>query len=120
MKCRLVRVQHQDMLMAKTLQAIEKQIERLTAERDRLRANEIKAVVARIKEAIAHYGLTAQDLGFGKNGRPGRKASPLKGRKLAVKYADGRGNEWSGVGRRPKWFVDALKSGKAEADMRVK
>jgi len=83
-------------------------------------AKEIEAVVARIQEAIKHYGLTAQDLGLGKKGRPGRKASPLKGRKLAVKYADGRGNEWSGVGRRPKWFVDALKSGKAEADMRVK
>ena len=83
-------------------------------------AKEIEAVVARIQEAIKHYGLTAQDLGLGKKGRPGRKASPLKGRKLALKYADGRGNEWSGVGRRPKWFVDALKSGKAEADMRVK
>ena len=107
--------------MAKTLQAIEKEIARLTAERDRLRAAEIKAVIARIKDAVEHYGLTAADLGFGSSAkRQGRKASPLKGRKLPIKYADGAGNKWSGVGRRPNWFVNALKAGKSEEDLRAK
>lgn len=38
--CRLERPQQQDMLMERTLQAIEKEIARLTEERGRLRANE--------------------------------------------------------------------------------
>lgn len=107
--------------MAKTLQAIEKEIARLTAERDRLRAAEIKGVVARIKDAIQHYGLTPEDLGFTtkQKGRQ-RKMSPLKGRKLPVKYTDGAGNRWSGVGRRPRWFLEALKAGKNESDLRAK
>src|SRR5687767_5327512 len=62
----------------KTLADSNAQIEQLQKEAAALRAAEVSEVVGRIKEAIAHYGLTAEDLGFvARRGRqPGRKASP--------------------------------------------
>ncbi|HEY8946277.1 MAG TPA: H-NS histone family protein [Polyangiaceae bacterium] len=36
-----------------------------------------------------------------------------------AKYADGKGNSWSGQGRRPKWLKDALAAGNALADFAV-
>ena len=122
--------------MPKTLEQLNKQIAQLQKQADAVRQKEIAGVIGRIKEAIAHYGLTAEDLGFGRSparrgqgraakatkatkaaraGRGARKsASRGAGRKKTgtVKYRDEQGNTWSGQGRRPKWFVDALAAGK--------
>ena len=118
--------------MAKTLAQLDAEIRKLQAEAEALRDQERGDVIGRIKEAIAAYGLTAADLGLGGRGR-GRKAAdsanvgkkdraPKKGssaRKGAsvVKYRDDKGNTWSGHGRRPHWFLDALAGGKSEADL---
>ena len=42
------------------------------------------------------------------------------GRKVPIKYADAKGNKWSGRGRSPLWLVAALKSGKKRDDFLVK
>ena len=105
--------------MAKTFQQIQKQIEALTREAHNLRKKEIADVVARIKEAIAVYGLTAQDLGLGAaRGRPPKQvAAPTpkakKTRTVKVKYRDNAGNTWTGRGSRPRWLRDALAGGKS-------
>lgn len=107
--------------MAKTFQQIQKQIESLTREAHDLRKKEIADVVARIKEAIAVYGLTAQDLGLaGTRGRPPKVkavAAPTpkakKTRTVKVKYRDNAGNTWTGRGSRPRWLRDALAGGKS-------
>lgn len=123
---------------AKTVADIDAEIERLKRERDALRATEVKEVVGRIKEAIAHYGLTAEDLGLSPK-RRGRKpaatvdSKPAKKRatkgaaKAATKkppsppkYENGAGKTWSGHGKRPGWFVDALAAGKTAEDMLIK
>jgi DNA-binding protein H-NS len=44
-----------------SLQAINAQIAALQAKADAIRKQEVGEVVAKIKEAIAHYGLTAAD-----------------------------------------------------------
>jgi DNA-binding protein H-NS len=108
----------------KTLAQIEKQIATLKRQADDIRQQEVAGVIARIKEAIAHYSLTAADLGLSLNAKPGRKpkaASKAHKAKSAgvVKYRDDAGHTWSGHGRRPQWFLDALASGKAEADLRA-
>jgi DNA-binding protein H-NS len=36
-----------------------------------------------------------------------------------AKYADVSGNTWSGKGRRPKWLIDALATGKTLADFDI-
>lgn len=94
---------------------IQKQIEALQAQAARLRVEEVAGVVAKIKEAIAVYGLTRQDL-FGA-GAPKAKASGKKS--TGVKYADGKGGEWGGRGKRPQWLRDALAAGKSLQDFAV-
>ena len=78
-------------------------------------------MAAKIKDAIAFYGFTAADLGLPRGGKKGQKpdakAKPkaVKGAGSApsrVKYKDEAGNAWSGYGRKPKWFVEALAGGK--------
>lgn len=108
----------------KTLAQIEKQIATLKRQADAIRQQEVAGVIARIKEAIAHYSLTAADLGLSGSAKPGRKpkaaSKALKAKSAGVvKYRDDAGHTWSGHGRRPQWFLDALASGKAEADLRA-
>lgn len=125
----------------KTLADINAQIEQLQKEAATLLAAEVSAVIGRIKEAIAHYGLTAEDLGFvARRGRqPGRKAAPpatatvigttaakaKRGAKATkrigvIKYDDGAGHTWTGRGTRPRWYLDALKSGRTAEDLMLK
>ena len=79
------------------------QIAKLQAQADEARRTEVDNVVADIRQKIAEYGLTAQDLGFAvaaKRGRPPKKAP------LPAKYQDPKsGNTWSGRGKPPKWIV---------------
>lgn len=121
-----------------TLKAIHEQIAALQAKAEAIRQQEVGGVIAKIKDAIAHYGLTAADLGLAgiapkaaKPSSPGRKAGrkpggrpASAGRKgkpaRAAKYTDGQGNTWSGVGKRPNWFKAALAAGKKEDELLVK
>jgi DNA-binding protein H-NS len=123
--------------LATTLQALNAQIAELQAKADEIRKREVGDVVAKIKDAIAHYGLTAADLGLGSSvpkaakapgaAKPGRKpggkaagkASNLK-QARAAKYTDGQGRTWGGIGKRPDWFKAALAAGKTPEDMLIK
>ncbi len=119
--------------MATRLAKVTAQIEQLQREAEKLKAKEVSGVVARIKEAIEYYDLTAEDLGLGK--RRGRKAatSPsTKGMKAgkgaakrsapaAAKYKDPASERtWSGRGRAPQWFKDALEAGATRESLEVK
>ncbi len=79
------------------------QIAKLQAQAEEARRTEIDNVVADIRQKIAEYGLSAQDLGFAvaaKRGRPPKKAP------LPAKYQDPKsGNTWSGRGKPPKWIA---------------
>ncbi len=109
--------------MPKSLQHVLSQIDKLRKEADSLRAKEVSGVVARIREAIAHYNLTPEQL-FGRAGRKAKgsaassSAAPKRGRG-APKYRSDDGRTWSGVGKRPAWFVEALANGRAAEDLRV-
>ena len=103
--------------VSKSLAQIRKEIDALQRQAEALKQKEAKDVIARIKEAIAHYGLTAADLGLAgtSRARRGRAAGAVRERALTaskVKYRDEAGNTWSGHGRRPKWFIDAVAGGK--------
>lgn len=113
--------------MAKTYAQIQAQIRKLQQEADALKAKEVAGVVARIQDAIAHYGLTAQDLFGAAAGaakpKPARKraARSAKAAKAAApaKYRDEAGHQWSGIGKRPNWFKAALAAGKTADDLLV-
>jgi DNA-binding protein H-NS len=115
--------------MTKTYVQIQKQIESLQREADKLKRKEIDDVIAKIKEAINVYGLTSSDLGFGTRGaarrvaatkKRGRPAAKGRGKSSAeAKYRDESGNTWGGRGPRPQWLREALASGKALQDFAV-
>lgn len=116
-------------MVKKTYQSIQSEIQKLQKEAESLRAQETAEVVAKIKSAIAVYGITAKDLGLsGPAAKLKRapKAAAKRGTKAKskgsrpVKYRDADGNEWVGFGKRPAWFVAALAAGKTPADLLVK
>ena len=114
--------------MAKTLTQINRQIEKLQQQAEALKEQEVSGVIARIKTAIEHYGLTAKDLGLSgtRNGAgrpksprqtPGRKGLALVKPAAPVKFRDEEGHTWSGRGKRPNWFKSALAAGKSPEDL---
>jgi DNA-binding protein H-NS len=99
--------------MPQSYKQIQKQIEALQRQAEKLRNQEVEGVVGRIKVAIAHYGLTAEQLGFGSGSVKGKLLMPrIKTASKSAKYSDGQGNEWLGRGPRPHWLRDALAAGK--------
>lgn len=109
--------------MTKSLAQIQKQIAKLEQEADSIRKREVGSVIARMKEAIAFYGITAAELGLTGGGRgrkpagtaPAKKRGRPAGKKTRagkVKFRDEQGNTWTGHGRRPKWYTDAIAAGK--------
>jgi len=114
--------------MTKTYVQIQKQIETLQREADKLKRKEVDDVIAKIKEAIDVYGLTATDLGFGRGGARGGAAAKKRSRPAArgrarstaaPKYRDEAGNTWGGRGPRPQWLREALATGKTLQDFAV-
>jgi len=115
--------------MPKTYAQMLKQIDALTLEAEKLRRKEVDGVIARIKEAISAYGLSASDLGL-TNGRATRGIARGKTKKMkrvkskskssaAVRFRDEAGNTWVGRGPRPKWLRTALANGKRLEDFAV-
>jgi DNA-binding protein H-NS len=106
------------------------QVAELQRQAEELKRKEIPGVVARIKEAIAFYGLTAADLGLGAaaarkaktpkspKGSPAKKSAAGKPPSV-IKYGDNQGHTWSGRGPKPQWFKDALSNGTSEESLRV-
>lgn len=112
--------------MSKTLAQLKKEIATLTREAEKLQRKEVEGVIARIKEAIEAYGLTAADLGLGGGKRgpkaAGRKVAAKRGRKKPdgeVKFRDESGNVWGGRGPRPKWLREAIAAGRPLSDFAV-
>jgi len=105
--------------MAQTYAQVQKQIETLQKQADKLKSVELAGVISKIQAAIQAYGITPRDL-FGATAAKGAKAFKSKA-KLGTKaqYADGSGNEWVGRGPRPKWLRDALTAGKSLAEFAV-
>ena len=118
-----------------TLAALNAQIAALQAQADALRKKEVAEVIVKMKGAIAHYGLTAADLGFGKSagqvgrspatvsGKParnGRNGAATRSSAKAAKFKDDQGHTWGGIGKRPDWFKAALAAGKTPEDLLAK
>ena len=123
--------------MAKTLEQIRQQIEKLERQAEAIKTKEAVGVVQRIRIAIAHYDLTPEDLFGTKGGQvaplrktevngkkaAGKKATAprasRKGIPVAIKYRDGAGNTWTGRGSKPRWLVAAIASGKKVEDFSI-
>jgi DNA-binding protein H-NS len=97
---------------------LKQQAEKLLAQAEQMREQEIADAISDIKEKIRLYGLTAQDLGLSPVG-PGRGVR-TKGAVAPVKYRGPNGEAWSGGrGRKPQWVTQALKEGRSLEEFAV-
>jgi len=98
---------------------LKEQAEKLLAEAERMREQEIADAIADIKRKIELYGLTAADLGFAKAGPGGARGKSSK--PAVVKYRGPNGETWSGGrGRKPQWVQDVLQQGRSLEEFSVK
>ena len=128
-------------MATRTLEKLKAKISQLQQEAAALEAahaKEVAEVVAKMKVAIEHYGLSAADLGLGVPAKKGprksatkaattktRRATAAKGTAAkkpagAIKYRDAVGNTWTGNGKRPGWFKAAVESGIPPEDLLVR
>ena len=107
--------------MARSIAKIKEQIVKLQREADSIQSS----VIARIRKEIAQFELTVEHL-FGEtkasiSGRQPAKTRAAKAAKASskkaagrpAKYADGQGNTWGGMGKRPQWVHAAIEAGRS-------
>ena len=88
------------------------------------------AVLAELREQMAAYGITAEELSrpAAKAARPkaapAKAASPSKGKKPAMpspaQYRGPEGQEWTGRGTVPRWLNALLVDGKTRDDFLIR
>jgi DNA-binding protein H-NS len=98
----------------KTYTQIQAEIAKLERQANAARKGEVTGVVKKIKDAIAAYGLTAEELGFsggkGATKTTAKRAAkaPKNGKPATVgvaKYRDpATGKTWTGRGKPPDWI----------------
>ncbi|SMG58620.1 H-NS histone family protein [Paraburkholderia susongensis] len=78
------------------------QLEKLHKEVAAAREREVAQVIAEIRQKIAEYDLTAEELGFTSAAKPRRKAASAS----VARYRNPKtGETWSGRGRAPAWLA---------------
>lgn len=95
----------------------QKQIAALQAELEALREAEFVPAVADIKSRIEAFGIKPEDL-FTAAELSGKKAAPKRAR-VVPKYAL-NGHTWGGRGAVPKWYAEALASGKTPDELLIR
>jgi len=92
-----------------SFQQIKAQIAKLEREAVAARKKDTAQVIAQIKQLMADYELTIEDLGLRKPRKAAAKASGQP------KYRDPKtGATWTGKGRAPGWIAAAVKAGKQD------
>jgi DNA-binding protein H-NS len=97
-----------------TYAEIKRQIADLEKQAEKIRQAEIKDAVGKVKELIARYQLTAEDVGLVSGAK--RRLARRKGKKAGAsgepKYRDpATGKTWTGRGKPPTWIAGAKSRG---------
>jgi DNA-binding protein H-NS len=96
---------------------VKKQIAQLEKKAADLRKVEVAKAVANIREQMAKYELTADDIAPGKSSKGGKPAARSAKVKVAkhAKYMDPKsGKTWTGHGKAPGWIAAATKAGRRD------
>jgi DNA-binding protein H-NS len=98
-------------------QEILSQIEDLKRKAEGVRQQEMAGAIAEIKQLMAQFGISAEDLGL--TGRSVTGKNKSRG-SVAAKFRDPvSGNTWTGRGRRPRWVLELENQGKSLNDCRI-
>lgn len=103
-----------------TFAELQAQIKKLQEQAEAVKAEELETVIADIKEKIAQYGLTAEQLGFSSAPKKATKKAATP-KDSTVMYKNGE-LTWSGAarGRKPDWVKEILDAGEDIEKYRVK
>lgn len=95
---------------------VKKQIAQLEKKAADLRKVEVAKVVANIREQMAKYELTVDDIAPAKSAQRGKKAQATKVKVgKPAKYMDPKtGKTWTGHGKAPGWIAAATKAGRRD------
>lgn len=97
------------------------QLAALQKRADEIRNEEREGILDGIRAQIAEYDITPAELGLETARAAGRGRAPgAPGKRGGAKYVGPQGQLWSGRGRRPHWFGEALAAGKTPADLELK
>lgn len=69
-----------------------------------------KEGLAKIRSIMAEYGFTMEDIAGLEKNRASKKSDSRS--KVAVKYTDGKGKNWTGRGMKPLWLRAEIEAGK--------
>lgn len=95
----------------------EEQLAQLRKQAEEFRNQERAGVIDDLRKKIAEFGLTAADLKLSTRAPKTQAAKPSS----EAKYRGPNGETWSGGrGRKPRWVMEALASGKAISDYEIK
>ena len=80
-----------------------------------------QTVLSALEEKAKEFGFALADLFSGAVGNLGKRARSLTRAKPAPKYANPADPSvtWSGRGRQPRWFKDAVAAGKSPGSMGI-
>lgn len=93
---------------------LKEQAEKLMIEAEKMREVEVATVIDDIKQKMALYGLTIQDIGHVPTETKPNKMSTI------AKYRGPEGQLWGGGrGKKPAWVYEVLKAGKNIEDYKV-
>lgn len=96
-----------------TCAELQAQIEKLQAELEIKRKEEVSTAITQIKALMSQHGITLEDLGA--SAKKTRKVSEVK-----AKYRDpATGKDWSGRGKPPSWMTVQLQAGKQKSDFLI-
>ena len=92
---------------------IQAQIAELQRRADAIRASERTTAIANIKSLMAMFEISASELSREIDESPRARTHKTKAhvQKVAPKYRDIAGNEWSGRGLQPRWLKAAIANG---------
>jgi len=86
-----------------------------------MRSATIVEARTQIEEILSSYGLELTEV-FPPGRAPGaRRSNPTKGKSIPPKYRnpDDPAQTWTGRGKKPAWFLDALEAGHSEESMLI-
>ncbi|KWC82370.1 DNA-binding protein [Burkholderia cepacia] len=87
----------------KNYKTLKEELAKLQAETEVARVAELEAVLADIREKVAEYGITSEQVFGRKRASSGKKAAAP----IIAKYQNPKtGETWSGRGRAPEWIKD--------------
>jgi len=91
---------------------LKSQGEALLLQAEELRKQELLRVVAEIRQRMAEYGVTIEDITGVRKRKSSRRYNEPHSLDKGVQYRGPNGECWSGgVGRKPRWVEDILAKG---------